>query len=457
MVDVPIINGKPFDFKNPDYTAIFSQRAERLKRLRDRPESFSVLLTHYKNNPAQMIIDWGLTADPRNAERNLPVIVPFILFPRQIEWIDWAVNKWKNQTSAPTVKSRDMGLSWLTVALACVLSITHDDLVIGFGSRKEEYVDKIGSPKSLFFKARMFMQLLPPELRGGYQQGVTDPHMRIRFPNTGSVLVGEAGDGIGRGDRASIYFVDEAQPLWSSVMTPRGWVKMGDLKIGDTISHPSGSTSTIKAIGSRFVKPVYEFTFSDGTIAHSSPNHLWTVDKVWGKKERKTIRAKEIADKFLYKSQLGQTQFIYRLPACEKVVFDNQKNLPIAPYLLGALLGDGCMCKASVEITSVDLEVLNRIEKLLPDGFSLSHAGRITYRISHKEGRGRSRSTKQAYLNHHLENLGLRGCRSWEKFIPEIYKLSSVENRIELLRGLMDTDGYYHESRKRFVMGTTQK
>ena len=210
MVNAPIINGSPFDFKNPDYTAIFSQRAERLKKLRDRPESFSVLLTHYKNNPAQMIIDWGLTADPRHAERNLPVIVPFILFPRQIEWIDWAVNKWKNQASAPTVKSRDMGLSWLSVALACVLSITHDDLVIGFGSRKEEYVDKIGSPKSLFFKARMFMQLLPPELRGGYEQGVTDPHMRIKFPNTGSVLVGEAGDGIGRGDRASIYFVDES-------------------------------------------------------------------------------------------------------------------------------------------------------------------------------------------------------------------------------------------------------
>ena len=103
-----------------------------------------------------------------------------------------------------------MGLSWLSVALACVLCITHDGLVIGFGSRKEEYVDKIGSPKSLFFKARMFLQLLPPELRGGYEQGVTDPHMRIRFPNTGSIVVGEAGDGIGRGDRASIYFVDEA-------------------------------------------------------------------------------------------------------------------------------------------------------------------------------------------------------------------------------------------------------
>ena len=199
-----------FDFRNPNYSAVFAQRAERLSRLRENPANFSKLLAHYRNNPAQMIIDWGLTADPRNAERGLPVIVPFILFPRQVEWINWAVDKWQSQTSAPTVKSRDMGLSWLSVALACVLCVTRDDLVIGFGSRKEEYVDKIGSPKSLFFKARMFMQLLPPEFRGGYMQGVTDPHMRIKMPSTGSVMVGEAGDGIGRGDRASIYFVDES-------------------------------------------------------------------------------------------------------------------------------------------------------------------------------------------------------------------------------------------------------
>lgn len=198
------------DFKNPDYTTVFKQRAERLKRLRATPGSFSKLLTYYRYNPAQMIIDWGMTSDPRNVERGLPVIIPFILFPKQVEWINWAVNNWKTQQSNPTVKSRDMGLSWLSVALASVLCITHNDMVIGFGSRKEEYVDKIGSPKSLFYKVRQFVALLPPELRGGFIAGVTDPHMRVKFPNTGSIIVGEAGDGIGRGDRASIYFVDES-------------------------------------------------------------------------------------------------------------------------------------------------------------------------------------------------------------------------------------------------------
>src|SRR5690554_620144 len=201
---------KPFDYHNPDYAAVFAQRAARLSRLRKNPGNWPALLAYYKHNPAQMINDWGMTADPRNAERGLPPTIPFILFQRQEEWVDWVLRHWKEQRPGPTVKSRDMGMSWLSIALACVLCVTHDDLVIGFGSRKEEYVDKIGSPKSLFYKARMFMSLLPPELRGGYVMGATDPHMRIKFPSTGSTIVGEAGDGIGRGDRASIYFVDES-------------------------------------------------------------------------------------------------------------------------------------------------------------------------------------------------------------------------------------------------------
>jgi len=199
-----------FDFKNPDYSSVFAWRAEKLQRIRNKPELLPKLKAFYRDNPAQFIIDWGCTFDPRNVERNLPAIIPFLLFPRQEEWIDWCINNWRNQESAPVEKSRDMGLSWLTVGLGVTLSLFNDDMVIGFGSRKEEYVDKIGDPKSLFWKAREFTCLLPPEFRGGFIRGKTDPHMRILFPDTNSSLIGEAGDNIGRGNRASIYFVDEA-------------------------------------------------------------------------------------------------------------------------------------------------------------------------------------------------------------------------------------------------------
>ena len=199
-----------FDFKKPDYTKVFLHRQKMLQKLRANPDKLPLIKAFYKNNPAQFIIDWGCTFDPRNVERGLPAIVPFLLFERQEEWINFTVDNWKNQEPMLTVKSRDMGLSWLSIGLASTMCMFNKEMVIGFGSRKEEYVDKIGAPKSLFYKARMFSKMVPREFRSGFDEAKTAPHMRIMFPATGSAIIGESGDGIGRGDRASIYFVDEA-------------------------------------------------------------------------------------------------------------------------------------------------------------------------------------------------------------------------------------------------------
>tara|TARA_R110000851_G_scaffold279659_1_gene432944 strand:+ start:1042 stop:2649 length:1608 start_codon:yes stop_codon:yes gene_type:complete len=199
-----------FDFLNPDYPAIFQQRVDRLNRVRENKSCLPSLFAYYRDHPSQFISDWGCTFDPRNVERGLPAVIPFILFPRQAEFVDWILYKWKGQENGLAEKTRDMGLSWLSVAIGCTLCLFNEGIVIGFGSRKEEYVDRIGSPKSLFWKARMFLDLLPPEFKRGWDGTKDAPHMRINFPATGASIAGEAGDGIGRGDRASIYFVDEA-------------------------------------------------------------------------------------------------------------------------------------------------------------------------------------------------------------------------------------------------------
>lgn len=200
----------PFDFKNPDYMQVFEWRMERLQRIRQNPESLPVLKAFYRDNPAQFIIDWGMTVDPRNVERCLPARIPFLLFPKQEEWIEWFVERWRNAEPGITEKTRDMGMSWLTVGMASSLCLFNRGVFAGFGSRKEEYVDKIGSPKSLFDKARNFISLLPAEFRGGWSVKQHAPHMRILFPDTESAMTGEAGDGIGRGDRTSFYIVDES-------------------------------------------------------------------------------------------------------------------------------------------------------------------------------------------------------------------------------------------------------
>ncbi|MDA3832095.1 MAG: hypothetical protein PF495_01730 [Spirochaetales bacterium] len=196
-----------------NYAEMFAERTERLERLRENPESLPAVKAYYRDNPADFISDWGLTFDPRMVELSLPSVIPFVLFPRQREWIEWIIERWHNQENGLTEKSREMGLSWLSVALGSTLCLFHDGMVVGFGSRKEEYVDKIGSPKSLFWKARMFLEYVPAEFRPGFDIKKHCPHMRINIPHTGSVMTGEAGDGIGRGDRASIYFLDEAGHL----------------------------------------------------------------------------------------------------------------------------------------------------------------------------------------------------------------------------------------------------
>lgn len=200
-----------FDFKNPDYARIYQERGRRLVNLRKDPEILAGLKEFYKTHPVEFINDWGMTFDPRNIEIGLPAVVPFLLFPRQAEFIEWTRARWHARDDGLAEKSRDMGLSWLCVAFAVWMWTFYPGATIGFGSRKEEYVDELGNPSSLFWKARQFINLLPAEFRpAGWNEKKDAPFMKILNRENGATIFGEAGDNIGRGARASIYFKDES-------------------------------------------------------------------------------------------------------------------------------------------------------------------------------------------------------------------------------------------------------
>lgn len=200
-----------FDWINPDYEKVFEVRVQRIARMREHPEIVARLYDYYAGNPADFINDWGMTFDPRLAERGLRTVVPFVLFPRQREFIDWLLKRWMAREDGVVEKSRDMGLSWLCVGFAAWMMIFKTGTVVGFGSRKEDYVDQIGNPASLFWKVREFINLLPREFQPKNWDPQKDaPFMKIQNRETGSFITGEAGDNIGRGNRTSIYFVDEA-------------------------------------------------------------------------------------------------------------------------------------------------------------------------------------------------------------------------------------------------------
>ena len=242
-----------FDHKNPDYTAIFRERQRRLLKLRANPKDIPLLKQYYRDHPAQFISDWGCTVDPKNVERGLPSVIPFILFPKQAEWVDEVIGHWKNQKPLLTEKTRQMGFSWLSMALACTLCMFNEGMSIGFGSRKEEYVDRIGDPKSLFQKARMFMQTLPKEFHGGWDSA----HMRINFARTGATITGEAGDNIGRGNTTSIYFVDESAFLERAQLVEASLSQTTNCRID--ISTPNGLANPFAE--KRFSGKVDVFTF----------------------------------------------------------------------------------------------------------------------------------------------------------------------------------------------------
>src|SRR5258708_67565 len=213
MKGMRILHEIDVNYKDPDYGALFNVRMANYKRIQEHPELVEPLKAYYRENELDFITDWGVTFEPRNVEIGKSSIIPLVLYPKQRDLLEFVLQKWRERRPGLIEKSRDIGATWGTVALSCTLCIFNQGMAIGFGSRTVDYVDKIGTMKPIFPKARMFMEHLPEEFRAGWVPWRDAPYMRLTFPETGSIIGGEGGDQIGRGDRTGIYFVDEAAPL----------------------------------------------------------------------------------------------------------------------------------------------------------------------------------------------------------------------------------------------------
>ena len=150
---------------------------------------------------------YGRTFDPRLPQP----LIPFRLFPRQREFLAWLAEREAAQEEGLAEKSRDVGFTWLCCAYALHGWLFRPGFSAGFGSRKLELVDRLGDPSCIFEKIRILLRHLPAwQLPRGFKWSEHDNHARLLNPETGAVITGEGGDEIGRGGRASIFFVDEA-------------------------------------------------------------------------------------------------------------------------------------------------------------------------------------------------------------------------------------------------------
>ena len=205
------INERPeslFNWREPNYTPIIAARADRLQKLRRDPGLLRAVRAHYAHdNPADFISDWMWTYDPRRT----PSVIPFLLFPKQREYIEWLLYRVRHQESGLTEKSRDMGITWLNMAFALWMWNYWPGAKIAFGSRKEALVDRAGDPDSIFEKGRMILRSLPQEfVPNGYVEKKHATHLRLTNPETGNTITGESGDNIGRGGRSTLYLKDES-------------------------------------------------------------------------------------------------------------------------------------------------------------------------------------------------------------------------------------------------------
>jgi len=225
----------------------------------------------------------------------------------------------------------------------------------------------------------------------------------------------------------------KAQPLDSVIQTPYGPKKMGEVSVGDKICGTNGDVIFIEKIHPRGILPIYRVEFSDGDSVECSLDHLWEVDsKYMCFKKPKVMTLKQIMETYIPAS--GHRHYQIKVP---KPLFIEQKWKSIlTPYILGVIIGDGCLRCNGPMITGNDQEIIDRIKAELPDGVSVtSREDNMQHWLVGKSQNGKN------IVKSELIRLGLWGVKTQDRFIPDVLLYSDIESRRSLLQGLMDSDG----------------
>ena len=250
---------------------------------------------------------------------------------------------------------------------------------------------------------------------------------------------------IGPGSCGKAVLLDEPLVFPDHVGTFR------EVKVGDEVICATGRPAKVVAVHDQADLDLFRVTFADGTSTICARGHLWTV-KMWGRvrwdhaarRHEKPVRGfmtRTIpVERMASWTDASLSRHCPKVPLTKPVSF-RFSEVPLDPYLLGCLLGDGGLSGGNVIVTSADCdaEVREGIEAgLSGTGCRLKKAGRskYAYTISSDERREGCNAVTNA-----LRDLGVFGKRSWEKRVPYRYLVNSVEVRRGVLAGLLDTDG----------------
>lgn len=267
---------------------------------------------------------------------------------------------------------------------------------------------------------------------------------RVEFPNHTLQLMEPADSKYAWQNTASVLIVEEDHNVFelqtgsgkclhddTKIRIPGGWRRMGDLRIGDRVIGDDGLPTTVTGVYPNGVVDLYDVTFEDGRTVKACGEHLWgcfyintSPRKRWG--VRNTLEMQRLI-------AMPNPRVYIPLPEPEDT---QEKEFTVHPYLLGVLLGDGSLRRCVLGLSNPEVEILERVCALLPEDMTLTGGeDGLNWRlVGTKHG-------NNTLLNQ-IRDLELCNTKSNEKFIPSAYLEGSIEQRYELLRGLMDTDGY---------------
>lgn len=218
---------------------------------------------------------------------------------------------------------------------------------------------------------------------------------------------------------------------WNETMVkvPDGWRRMKLIKKGDYVIGRDGHPTKVTGVYPQGKVQLYKVTFKDGRTVEVCGEHLWQSFY----KEQKQKWAVRNTHELKRLLSLKNARVYIPLNESEH---NEPNDLPIDPYLLGVLIGDGSISTSSISFDTPDEFILDEVKRICAPKLQVKYRSGYTYGISSV-----TRGNGSSSLVRPLADLCLLGTRSHEKFVPLLYKRGSTEQRLSILQGLMDTDG----------------
>jgi phosphate starvation-inducible PhoH-like protein len=232
------------------------------------------------------------------------------------------------------------------------------------------------------------------------------------------------------------YMRGRSQPYDRQVLTPDGFRPIGTLEVGDLVVGSDGLPTPVLGVYPQGRREVFRVTTQDGASTLCCAEHLWAVATRDDRRRGKPLRVLETRE------MLGQLRAAhyhrFELPLISQPVALVPREVPLDPYALGLLLGDGTLSARMTGFTTADPELIIALERSI-EGVELRFKSRFDYYFRRAGGLQGLKVANPVMVG--LRELGLAGTRSSTKFVPEVYLYNSASVRLAVLQGLLDTDG----------------